>query len=374
MLPSLCTVFFALAIVEALPPLSSLSALTTTSGLGSVAERTSGEPSRKRGLWGLFGSASTEQVCPFQDKNRHSVKITGQSGDGMNDIVQTFTVNFIGHGNNGCIYKAEGEFLNPFTNDLGEVVLKTPRIDSLSPFLEDLEVEALRGVQQLFFTGMLHRRQWAIIKWHDGSRLIDHPAYRRQFNSRLYNYMSPSDSREVRELKITKCVSYMEAQYDKIVEMNIQYALMYGWMTNDMNWNNFLFDFSEDALPNNIDWGDAFDLRNVYMDGRGPFLDDFKRKWKEYLETRSAMPLHDNEIFQGICTSQRRDNGQRWEHFDVAAANYRAKRIEQQRKMEEQQRKMEEQQRKAFEEGVQQGDVVDSILFDPFNPWHHTSS
>ncbi|KAG8901320.1 hypothetical protein FRB99_005396 [Tulasnella sp. 403] len=168
-------------------------------------------------------------------------------------------------------------------------------------------------------------RRWAVMKWFSGSRLIDHRSYRGFFQNRLYNWIPPNATPEQRAAKIQQCDDFMNAQYEAVADMNARYLATYGWATTDINWDNFLLSEDEQPIYNNVDWGLAT-YCDPHSEATVALINLARPDWIQALRERSYMSLRDNQNYQGICDSDRRERQkERWEHPDVVMERMQAR-------------------------------------------------
>ncbi|KAG8906792.1 hypothetical protein FRB99_006059 [Tulasnella sp. 403] len=309
MLLSLSLLIFSFTLIRALPTNPSQNATHH----GTLEKRISWK-------WSEFD----KNVCEFQNGKPTEIKISKTNG-GLTKQYQS-NIRFIGHNEETCIYDIPGGWHEHLVLGNVPAIAKTSRKDR-EPHLSMQETDALRNMGELLKLGFRKDRQWALIKWRGGTRLIEHPSYVRHFNGRFYNYNSPNVPEAQRRQKIDDCDQYMRSHYTALLDSYEGYIRDYG-MEPELNWDDFVLYETEPLQYHYIDWSKGKQLYGLQsMEQREAYIKDKHVWWVSFLETRSAMPLRDvvNGPFQGICDSDRRNKkGERWLHPDKAAQNARA--------------------------------------------------
>ncbi|KAG8894486.1 hypothetical protein FRB99_001225 [Tulasnella sp. 403] len=225
----------------------------------------------------------------------------------------TLNARYLTHGNCGCVYEVVGGFENPFKPGTGlvDALLKTPRLDRAKQMFKYVEVKALRDRENLFFNGVASNGyQWMVIEKLEGVHAWDHPEFRSQFPLGYLDLsgLSP-DSKEFKD-KTKECEATLKQWTTRVVAAFEESVMTYGWDNQDTNWDNFLFTLDNPPKVNLIDWGDAWKVEGDTAARAKHWEDNGKNLSELLFQKDSSIPPRDNDLYQGVCQSTRRDKGE----------------------------------------------------------------
>ncbi|KAG8907825.1 hypothetical protein FRB99_001998 [Tulasnella sp. 403] len=260
-----------------------------------------------------FNSSSTPMrltprggtVCPFQGDDGATVGLVQPTLADAEPII--LGVKFLAHGGNGCVYDVVSGL-----DTSKPAVVKTPRLKA-EPELPEAEIKALTDFKQLVYNGRSvdDQRPWIVMEKLDGVVLWDHPDYQTKFPLGYLDLSQIAPDKRAAEVK--SCKVFMTRWYKRILSTQIGITTATGWVHNDRQWENYLIPLGQTSKINFIDWGQATNVGEDPED-RDLEVEGLKLSLVPYLSTHSALPLQDNEMHQGICSSRRRDKGKSWEH------------------------------------------------------------
>ncbi|KAG8896203.1 hypothetical protein FRB99_009023 [Tulasnella sp. 403] len=219
-------------------------------------------------------------------------------------------ITYLARGASGCVYTIEGGFKNPFTGQVENAVVKTPRLDRPDG-IRDNEIEALQAVQSLFYRGfgIDDSRRWLVMKHLPGVKVYLHPLFTAKFPNG-YNDIpeDPNATAEQIEAAYIDCSNFITALQRKVIDAIGHSIIEFGWDPVDLNMDNYLFtiaDTLDQVTVNIVDWGMA-DRVSMKKADRYRDWKLRKRVIKRAFLADSSLTIDDNVVHEGICRSTMR--------------------------------------------------------------------
>ncbi|KAG8961939.1 hypothetical protein FRC03_004803 [Tulasnella sp. 419] len=212
---------------------------------------------------------------------------------------KTLPITYLGAGQSGCVYKVEGGWNNQ------PAVAKTLRDPEV--VISGNEIEALDSFQELYAQGKSSSRFWVVSAFHDPEiwkPITETKRWKDYFGEKDYLDLADSLSEEEVDAEVEACDDFLFGAYQRATIKYKYYRDTFGVDHGDPHWGNIRL---------NDDWSDA-----VWFDwGRATKVvdDDFDPKeLQSYFAFESQYPVEDTERddinFQGVCKSERRENGE----------------------------------------------------------------